>query len=231
MIRANKAIARTNRIRGLAELVGELLITVGVVLVLFVGWQLFWTDVVSDADAGQVVTTIEQDPTGPEWVQPKHAKLGDAFAIVRVPRFGAKFAWPLYAGTTREVLMRGIGHYVDTSLPGEIGNFAIAGHRTTYGKPFNQIDKLVEGDVVLVETKDTYLVYRVTGYQIVPPTQASVLLPVPDQPGRKPTVAVLTMTTCHPEFSARERYVVHAELDATYPRDKGVPADILKVGE
>ena len=62
-------------VRGIAGLLGELLITIGVILVLFVGWQLFWTDVVSDADAGQVVTTIEQDPTGPEWVQPKHAKL------------------------------------------------------------------------------------------------------------------------------------------------------------
>ncbi len=149
-------------VRGIAGLLGELLITIGVVLVLFVGWQLFWTDVVSDVDAGQVVTTIEKDPAGPEWVQPKQARLGDAFAIVRIPRFGAKFARPLYEGTTRDVLMRGIGHYADTSLPGDVGNFAVAGHRTTYGKPFNQIDKLVDGDVVLVETRDTYFVYRVT---------------------------------------------------------------------
>ena len=218
-------------VRGVAGLLGELLITLGVALMLFVGWQLFWTDVVADADAGQVVTTIEQDPAGPQWVQPKQAKLGDAFAIVRIPRFGATFARTLYEGTTKDVLMRGIGHYEETSLPGAIGNFAMAGHRTTYGKPFNQIDKLVEGDVILVETKDTYFVYRVTGHQIVPPTQVSVLLPVPDQPGKKPTAAVLTMTTCHPEFSARERYIAYAELDATFPRDKGVPADILKVGE
>ena len=218
-------------VRGVAGLLGELLITLGVALMLFVGWQLFWTDVVADADAGQVVTTIEQDPAGPQWVQPKQAKLGDAFAIVRIPRFGATFARPLYEGTTKDVLMRGIGHYEETSLPGAIGNFAMAGHRTTYGKPFNQIDKLVEVDVILVETKDTYFVYRVTGHQIVPPTQVSVLLPVPDQPGKKPTAAVLTMTTCHPEFSARERYIAYAELDATFPRDKGVPADILKVGE
>jgi sortase A len=218
-------------VRGVAGLLGELLITIGVVLVLFVGWQLFWTDVVSDVDAGQVVTTIEKDPAGPEWVQPKQARLGDAFAIVRIPRFGAKFARPLYEGTTRDVLMRGIGHYADTSMPGDIGNFAVAGHRTTYGKPLNQIDKLVTGDVVLVETRDTYFVYRVTSHQIVPPTQVSVLLPVPDEPESKATVAVLTLTSCHPEFSARERFVVHAELDAAYPRAKGVPADVLKVGE
>lgn len=218
-------------VRGIAGLLGELLITIGVVLVLFVGWQLFWTDVVSDADAGQVVATLEKDPTGPEWVQPRQAKLGDAFAIVRIPRFGSEFARPLYEGTTRDVLTRGIGHYAETGLPGAVGNFAVAGHRTTYGKPFNQIDKLVEGDVVMVETRDTYFVYRVTSHQIVAPTQVSVLLPVPDEPERKATVATLTLTSCHPEFSARERYVVHAELEATYPRDKGVPADVLKVGE
>lgn len=218
-------------VRGLAGLLGELLITVGAVLVLFVAWQLVWTDVVADADADQVVTTIESDPAGTQWVQPKGAKLGDAFAIVRVPRFGAKFARPLYEGTTRDILMRGIGHYTDTDLPGAVGNFAMAGHRTTYGKPFNQIDKLIEGDVVLVETRDTYYVYRVTGHEIVPPTQVSVLLPVPNEPDEKATVATMTLTSCHPEFSARERYVVHAALDATYPRAKGVPADVLRVGE
>ena len=218
-------------VRGFAGLLGELLITLGVVLFLFVGWQLFWTDVVSEADASQVVATMEKDPTGPEWAQPKQARLGDAFAIVRIPRFGQKFARPLYEGTTRDVLTRGIGHYAETGLPGAVGNFAVAGHRTTYGKPFNQIDKLVEGDVVMVETRDTYFVYRVTSHQIVAPTQVTVLLPVPDEPERKATVATLTLTSCHPEFSARERYVVHAELEATYPRDKGVPADVLKVGE
>ena len=217
-------------VRGLAGLLGELLITLGVVMVLFVGWQLFWTDVVADADADQMVAALQRDFDDPNWVHPKEVKLGDAIAIVRVPRFGAKFARPLYEGTTREVLQRGVGHYVDTALPGEVGNFAMAGHRTTYGKPFNKVDALVTGDVVLVETPETYYVYRVTEHEIVAPTQVSVLLPVPDEPGAEPTEATLTMTSCHPEFSARERYVVHARLDATYPRGQGVPPDVLKVG-
>lgn len=216
-------------VRGIAGLLGELLVTIGVVLVLFVGWQLWWTDVVSDADAAQVVTTLQADFDNPQWVQPKHVTLGDAFAIVRIPRFGTSFARPLYEGTTRDVLARGIGHYVGTAMPGEVGNFAMAGHRTTYGKPFNRIAELEKGDVVLVETRDTWYVYRVSGHEIVPPTQVSVLLPVPDQPDAEPTHATLTMTSCHPEFSARERYVVHATLDATYPHAKGVPADVLKV--
>jgi sortase A len=218
-------------VRGIAGLLGELLVTIGVVLLLFVGWQLWWTDVVSDADAAQVVAQLQQQADGPGsgWVQPKKAKLGDAFAIVRIPRFGANFARPLYEGTARDVLQRGVGHYVGTALPGEVGNFAMAGHRTTYGKPFNRIAELKQGDAVLVETRDTWFVYRVTGHEIVPPNQVSVLLPVPNEPDAEPTAAVLTMTSCHPEFSARERYVVHAELEQTYPHAQGVPADVLKV--
>lgn len=216
-------------VRGVAGLLGELLVTVGVVLLLFVGWQLWWTDVVSDADAAQVVDALQADFDSPEWVQPKHVKLGDAFAIVRIPRFGSTFARPLYEGTTRDILQRGIGHYTNTAMPGEVGNLAMAGHRTTYGKPFNQIATLEKGDVVLVETKSTWYVYRVSGHEIVPPTQVSVLLPVPNQPDAEPTEAVLTMTSCHPEFSARERFVVHATLDASYPHDQGVPAGVLEV--
>ncbi len=216
-------------VRAVAGLLGELLVTLGVVLLLFVGWQLWWTDVVSDADAARVVGTLQTDFDNPQWVQPKHVKLGDAFAIVRIPRFGEKFARPLYEGTTRDVLARGIGHYTGTAMPGEIGNFAMAGHRTTYGKPFNRIAELANGDVVLVETKDTWYVYRVSSHEIVPPTQVSVVLPVPNQPGAEPTEKILTMTSCHPEFSARQRYIVHATLEATYPHADGVPADVLKV--
>jgi len=218
-------------VRGVTGLLGEVLVTLGVILLLFVGWQLWWTDVVSDADAAQVVATIEQeiDTPGSTFVQPSQVKLGDAYAIVRIPRFGANYARPLYEGTTRDVLQRGIGHYAGTALPGEIGNFAMAGHRTTYGKPFNKIAELREGDVILVETAQSYFVYRVSGHQIVPPSQASVLLPVPDQPDATAKEAVLTMTSCHPEFSARERFLVHALLEATYPHDQGVPADVLEV--
>lgn len=215
-------------VRGLAGLLGELLITLGVFLLLFVGWQLWWTDVVSDNDAAAVVASMEKD-AGTSWVTPKQVTLGDAFAIVRIPRFGANFARPLYEGITRDVLERGIGHYPGTAMPGERGNFAVAGHRTTYGKPFNQIAELATGDAVIVETADSYYVYRVTGHQIVPPTQTSVILPVPDQPDAEPTQALLTMTSCHPEYSARYRYVVHGLLAAKYSRAQGVPADVLAV--
>ncbi|MGC3994575.1 MAG: class E sortase [Propionicimonas sp.] len=216
-------------LRGVAGLLGELLVTLGAVLLLFVGWQLWWTDVTSDADAAQVVDTLQAGFDSPDWVQPKQVKIGDAYAIVRIPRFGASYARPLYEGTTAAVLDRGVGHYVGTALPGEVGNFAMAGHRTTYGKPFNRIAELKKGDVVLVETGESWFVYRVTGHEVVAPTQVSVLLPVPNEPGVVASEATLTMTSCHPEFSARQRYVVHAVLEATYPHADGVPATVLQV--
>lgn len=215
-------------VRGLVGLLGEALITLGVVLVLFVGWQLWWTDVVSDADAAQVVASMEANPSQ-DFVSPNDVVPGGAFAVIRIPRFGADYARPLYEGTGYDILKRGVGHYTGTAKPGEVGNFAMAGHRTTYGKPFNLIATLRPGDVVLAETKDRYYVYRVTDSQIVPPTQVSVVLPVPDQPKATPTQKLLTMTSCHPEFSARERYIVHAVLDASYTRDQGIPASVMEV--
>lgn len=215
--------------RRFTGLLGELLITIGAILVLFVVWELWWTDVVADADAAGVVAAMEQEPGGLRWTSLERVTLGDAFAIIRIPRFGPAYARPLYEGSTPEVLARGLGHYPGTSLPGEVGNVGIAGHRTTHGKPLSKIELLADGDVVLVETKQTYFVYRVASRQIVPPDRVSVLLPVPDSPGTRPTISILTLTTCHPEFSAKERYIVHARLVGTYPRAIGLPIGILEV--
>lgn len=145
-------------LRRFTGLLGELLITVGAILVLFVAWELWWTDVVADADAAGVVAAMEQEPGGLRWTSPERVTLGDAFAIVRIPRFGPGYARPLYEGTTTEVLARGLGHYPGTSLPGEVGNVGITGHRTTHGKPLSKIELLADGDLVLVETKQTYFV-------------------------------------------------------------------------
>jgi len=227
----------TRYLRGAAGIAGELLITFGVVLALFVGWQVVWTDVVADGEQSTVVSRLEAEfsPSGPAAVDPPTAapeapaELGEAFAIVRIPRFGSDYARPLYEGTERPTLQRGIGHYQGTAGPGEVGNFSMAGHRTTYGKPFSQIAELADGDLVIVETRDAYFVYRVYDHGIVQPTQTEVILPVPGEPGVEPTDALLTMTSCHPQFSSRQRYVTHARLVDTLPREDGLPADLLEV--
>lgn len=222
-------------LRGLVGLVGELMITLGVALGLFVAWQLFWTDVVADSEQAGVVATLQvafdDGSGGSGQVQPAPVEFGEAFAIVRIPRFGADYARPLYEGTDRATLMKGIGHYPTTVLPGKVGNFSMAGHRTTYGKPFSQIAELREGDAVIVETAESWFVYRVASWKIVLPTQVEVVLPVPGEPGVEPTEAMFTMTSCHPQFSSRQRYIAHGVLEAAYPHADGVPAEVLTVTE
>ncbi|TPG17150.1 class E sortase [Pedococcus bigeumensis] len=216
-------------------IVGDLLVTAGLLLLLFVGWQLWWTDVTANRTQDATVSTLTRDfaetpaPTGPTSEQPKAVPFGKAFAIVRIPRLGADYARPLLQGTSRDVLEDGIGHYDGTAGPGAIGNFAVAGHRTTYGRPFHDIDKLRTGDVVVVETKTAYSVYAVKRHEIVAPTDVQVIAPVPDKPGAKPTERWMTMTACHPKYSAAQRYVVFAELVKTYPRADGLPAGTLAV--
>ncbi|NYG06888.1 sortase A [Phycicoccus badiiscoriae] len=209
--------------------VGDVLVTAGLLLLLFVGWQLWWTDVTANRAQEATVTRLTRDfaaaPTPGE--QPRAVPFGTAFAIVRIPRFGAQYARPLLEGTTRDVLQNGIGHYVGTAGPGAVGNFAIAGHRTTYGRPFHDIDTLRPGDLVVIETRTAYSVYAVKRHEIVAPTDVKVIDPVPDQPGVTPTERWLTMTACHPKYSAAQRYVVFAQLVKTYPHAAGLPAGTL----
>ncbi len=228
-------------LRAVVHGVGELCITLGVLLLLFVAWQLWWTDVVAGRAQEQTTRQLEQTwkpqargadgaPAAPVADPGKGAALaqipmGRAFALIRVPRFGRDYVRPILQGTELSVLDEGVGHY-DTSVgPGQVGNFAVAGHRVTYAKPFNQIAELRSGDAVVVETRTTYYVYRVVGHTIVTPDRVDVVAPVPERPGAKPTTAMMTMTACHPEFSARLRYIVYSALSQTIPKTGGrVPA-------
>ena len=222
-------------VRGIVGIIGELMITAGVVLGLFVAWQLVWTDVVGDSEQADVVSQLEdtfrtQPPApddGPSVLEP--VEIGKGFAIVRIPRFGAKYAKPLFEGKDRATLQKGIGHYPETVMPGEVGNFSMAGHRTTYGKPFNKVAELKHGDLVIVETAEAYFVYEVYDDLIVLPTQVEVVAPVPSQPGVQPTEALMTMTSCHPMFSSRQRWVTHGRLIDTIPHADGLPLELLEV--
>ena len=115
-------------------------------------------------------------------------------------------------------LRKGPGHYPDSPMPGQLGNAAIAGHRTTYGAPFNRIDELAPGDEITIVTVSGTFHYSVTGQLIVTPKQTEVLDPTPD--------ATLTLTTCNPKYSARERLVVKARLDVTQSPKPTKPAPI-----
>jgi sortase A len=218
--------------------VGELLITLGLLLFLFAAWELWWTDVTANRAQATTIQALEKGfaigalpergtPDPPATLT--KVPFGQAFGIVRIPRFGADYARPVLQGTDHDTLTKGMGHYVGTAFPGQIGNFALAGHRTTYGRPLHNIDLLRKGDIIVVETKASYVVYAVDRHVIVTPDHVDVIAPVPQQPGVKPTEGWMTMTACHPKFSATQRYVVFAKLVKTIPRASGLPSSFMAV--
>ena len=129
---------------------------------------------------------------------------GDALTVIKIPRIGVETV--VVEGTTASALRAGAGHYPSTPLPCEVGNVAIAGHRTTYGRPFHDLDVLEPGDRITLETPIGTCTYEVGEAPfIVAPTQTEVVDNTPDE-------ARLTLTTCHPKGSARERLVLTATM-------------------
>ncbi|MGH3911874.1 MAG: class E sortase [Pseudonocardiaceae bacterium] len=254
---------RGDGLRAMIRGVGEMLITLGVVALLFVFYAVYVTDW-SSAEKQQDATTELDDA----WHNPRgrvdRPIEGEGIAKLYIPSFGSDFVFTVLEGTTPDTLEAGPGHYVDTAMPGQPGNFAVAGHRVGKGSPFNDLDLLSSCDAIVVETVDQWFVYRVLplqgeadewatgrgtaqqcagvgplsgsyadviGKQIVLPSQTEVIAPVPGQPGLIPPAdqaGLITLTTCHPQFSARERLIVHGVLVAQYSKAAGQrPAELV----
>jgi sortase A len=212
---------------------GELLVTVGMVLLLFVVYEVYVTDLLTAQRQGELSRELhdqwesEADPAHRSLTQ---VELGDAFGVLRIPRLGEDYSRVILEGTDEKQLAQGPGHYVGSAMPGQPGNVALAGHRVGKGSPFLELDKMQPGDPIVVETADSWFVYRmlgdpttgdvdadpsgIPGRQIVSPTAVEVISPTPGATATAaPTDAYLTLTTCHPRYSARQRMVIHARLD------------------
>ncbi|AVV47112.1 class E sortase [Streptomyces sp. ID05-04B] len=140
---------------------------------------------------------------------------GQALAVLRIPRFGPQYAPVVVQGVSQASLRKGPGHFPGTAMPGETGNFALAGHRTGWGQPFNRLPELRKGDAVTVERQGKSATYRVTRTKVVKPTDVGVVLPVPDRPAAEPDKARITLTTCTdrgPDGTYVHRFVVWGEL-------------------
>jgi len=139
-------------------------------------------------------------------------EVGDALTRIRIPRLGVDVK--VVEGTTASALRAGAGHYRDTVLPCTVGNVAIAGHRTTYGKPFNNVDRLKPGDRIILETPIGRCTYQVSRDPfVIRPDDFSVLASTP--------TATLTLTTCHPKGSARQRLIIKATMVEGGPVNAG----------
>lgn len=190
-------------------------------------WQTAPTTVVEfDRNPGTSDGAVSDVKT-PVTKAPGNAK---PFATIIIPRFGPHYvrtiAESVDVDTVLNNLSSGVGHYTGTSQLGEVGNFAVAGHRTTYGAPFGDIDKLRVGDRIYIETKAGWYVYRFRNIQFVYPNETTVLNGVP-QTLLAAKDRLLTMTSCHPKLSAAERIIAFSVFESFVPREAGTPSEIV----
>ena len=264
--------ARARRRLDPVSVVGEILVTLGVLALLFVFWEVVWTDVQAGREQDKVAQKLEE-----QWDSRNPRPLtappeGAAFARLFIPTFGSDFHFAVVKGTSDEDLEKGPGHYFDTQNPGQPGNFAMAGHRVGRGSPFNDLGLLETCDAVVVETAGSWNIYRVLpiddtvesrnmerrqaaaqecmdqdlaqrvsggayagvqGRSITTPSDVNVINPVPGQARTEVAdgdLALLTMTTCHPQFSNAERMIVHAVLVRSDKKSSGyVPPELSEV--
>ena len=215
--------------RILARALGELLVTAGAVLALFGGYQLLWTNVIAAEAQRELTGDLRRSWDGPDLAprpagQPGEPAAGTGLALLHIPRLGAGWVRPVVQGVEAAALAQGVGHYAQTALPGQVGNFAMAGHRATHGEPLRYLDQMRTGDAVIVETRDTWFTYQVRADPTVVATTAlQVIAPARGDARPVPGERLLTLTTCHPRWSSERRMIVHATLVEERPRTHGPP--------
>jgi len=218
-----------NRIAGVISFFGELLITAGLVLGLFVVYSLWWTNVLADRAADQDGAQVrDRWADGPGALDTK-----DGIGFLHVPAMNNGEVL-VKQGTKSAILNNGVaGYYTDpikSALPQDKqGNFTLAAHRDGHGAKFHNIHKLKNGDPIVFESKDTWYVYKV--YKTLPETtkyNVDVLQPVPKESGRTKPGRFITLTTCTPMYTSDYRYIVWGELVRTekVDRDRTPPAEL-----
>ncbi|KUO08621.1 class E sortase [Streptomyces sp. DSM 15324] len=213
--------------------VGEVFITTGVLMLLFVSYQLWWTNVRAHAQASKEANSLQDDwATGKR--NPGTFSPGQGFAILHIPKLDVVV--PIAEGVSnKKVLDKGmVGHYgegaLKTAMPEDkSGNFGLAGHRNTHGEPFRYINRLQQGDDIVVETQDEYFVYKMTSsLPVTSPKNTSVLDAVPPQSGFTAPGRYITLTTCTPEFTSKYRLIVWGKMVEERPRSKGKPDALVE---
>jgi sortase A len=234
---------------------GEILVTAGVVVLLFIGWQTWWQSAVIAAGQNQSaaqqsqkfldeakgqptptptpVTTPGSGASTVDYGTPPVAQqpgFAAPFAVIYIPRFGADWKRTIRESVDTVAVLNsydaGVGHYPGTAMPGGVGNFAIAAHDTGYGNTFLNLSKLQVGDAIYIQTADGYYTYRFRNMQYITPSAVQVLLPVPDASGASPSDRLITMTTCNPPYHAQERIAAFGVFESWRPLSAGPPAAI-----
>ncbi|WP_059014633.1 class E sortase [Mycobacterium sp. M26] len=193
---------------------GEIAITLGVILALFVVYLLWWTGLETagaqrglraelDRNASTVaVPAAHIDPP------PAIPAVGKPYLRIESPALGEDWSWVVVEGVDLPQLALGPGHYPGTAGPGEVGNFAVAGHRAGHAAPFENLDRLKPGDVVVFSFGESQWTYRVDRSFLTEPTDVGVIAAVPGQPHGAATKRLMTLTTCDPKYGVRFKRLI-----------------------
>ena len=217
-------------LRGTARVCGELLITLGLVLLLFAAYEVYGKTAAIDDHQNALNNQLDHAWDDPALITPAPtagpagapgqaalaAPPGDAIGRLYLPKL--HLHWVVVEGVTQKDIRYGPGHYPGTALPGRPGNFAVAGHRLI--GIFWDLDQLRPGDAAIVETRTGWYVYQVSQTEVVSPHAVEVIAPTPDRPGQAPDTAYLTFTTCNPKYNNYQRLVVHGRLVQRLPHEQ-----------
>lgn len=204
---------------------GLAMVLAGTAILGYVAWQFYGTTILSKEHQRDAASRIEK-----AWGSGQaeaETEFGSAAALIEIPRFGEDYRIPVFEGTSDRALGAGFGHFDGTAAPGEVGNFALAGHRITHGEPLRDLPKLREGDEIRVLTREKTYVYALTSGGddlIVPFTSVWVTDPLPDNPERggvEPEQTegqrLITLTTCSELFHTDNRMIAFGKLVAEEP--------------
>lgn len=232
----------------------KLFMTIGITLIIFaiglIGyqvWMVFGTDIAANSNRDNVVASFENNPdnqpTNPEIITVESDKrrydtppnqgqyeINEMMGVLHIPSWD-NMKVPVVNGTEQNMLDKAYaGRYKSTQLQGEVGNFAVAAHRRSYGSNFRKIDELKNGDSIIMETPTQYIVYKIFEKEIVKPEDTQVLFPVPHEEDTEATKRIITMTTCHSDalgaYGNDKRYVAYGEMEYWIDKSDGTPEEL-----
>jgi sortase A len=216
-------------VRRILRAAGWAFIAMGCFVLYFLVYQLVGTDLITNREQSDLRQKLAQEWSAPAPATrggasalpvPKAPALGHALGVIQIPRIDLKKV--IVQGANPEQLALGPGHVPATVMPGQLGTFAVSGHRTTHGRPFYRLNELAKGDTITIVTRYAIYTYKVSHFKIVAPTAVEVLDNVRGAGGKpKPQIV---LTTCNPRFSAAQRLVVFGDLSSSVANTQGVGA-------
>ena len=246
--------SRRSRLARLTGVAGEVMLTVGALMALFLAWHLVWNDTIQGAKQNESAMNQAQqwnEPTpleSPEAIEPTPVMpsdepppvttapaAGESFALLYVPRFGADYVRSIAEGVDLETVLNsrtvGVGRYPESNQLGDIGNFALAAHRNSFGAAFGEIGELRIGDRIFVEVPEGWHSYKFRNLEYVWATEIDVLNSFPRMNVDPSGSRIITLTSCHPKFSEAERVIAYGVYEGWYPRAGGPPTEIAQIAE